>query len=367
MIRPATPADVPALAALEERCFDTDRLSARSFRHAVKQGNASLILDDDGGAGTIRGYSLILFHRNTSLARLYSFAVLPEFRRLGIAKALLAESEAIAVGRDASSMRLEVRVDNEAAIAFYRTAGYRQFSTYPDYYEDHVDALRMEKRLVPHLPSDLSPVPYYPQTLEFTCGPACVMMAMKALRPQVELDRMLELRLWREATTIFMTSGHGGCGPFGLALSAWNRGFDVDLHVSDDIGLFVDTVRSEEKKQVIRLVQEDMLKDIAETGIRVSHVPLSLQEIRARFEEGAIPVVLVSTYRLTGDKAPHWVTVTGFDEHFVYIHEPYVDREEDETETMCMGIPIPQGDFERMMRYGRTKQHAVILIKEKAK
>jgi hypothetical protein len=51
------------------------------------------------------------------------------------------------------------------------------------------------------------------------------MMAMKALDPAMELNRTLELRLWREATTIFMTSGHGGCGPYGLALSAYRRGF----------------------------------------------------------------------------------------------------------------------------------------------
>lgn len=365
MIRTATLADVPALDVLEKECFDTDRLSARSFKHLLKRGNASLIVKIDEASGRLCGYSLVLFHRNTFLARLYSFAVAPECRRRGNAGALLEASEAIARERDAVSMRLEVRTDNDAAIAFYTKSGYRPFSTYPDYYEDHMDALRMEKRLVRHLPPDLSPVPYYPQTLEFTCGPACIMMAMKALRPGMNLDRMLELRLWREATTIFMTSGHGGCGPFGLALSAWSRGFEVELHVSDDAGLFTDTVRSEEKKEVIRLVQEDMLNDFAKTDIRIVHYPLSLAEVREHFEAGGIPVVLVSTYRLTGDKAPHWVTVTGFGDHFVYIHEPYVDREEHETETMCMGIPIPLGEFEKMMRYGRTKQYAMLILKER--
>jgi ribosomal protein S18 acetylase RimI-like enzyme len=365
MIRPATLRDVPALSGLEERCFDTDRLSQRSFKHLLKRGNASLVVEEDEATGALCGYSLVLFHRNTFLARLYSFAVAPECRRKGIARRLLEESERIARDRDAVSMRLEVRTDNDGAIAFYTQSGYRPFSTYPDYYEDHMDALRMEKRLAPHQSPEVSPVPYYPQTLEFTCGPACIMMAMKALRPDMTLDRMLELRLWREATTIFMTSGHGGCGPFGLALSAWGRGFEVELHVSDDAGLFTDTVRSEEKKEVIRLVQEDMLNDFAKTDIRIVHSPLSLAEVRGRFEAGGIPVVLVSTYRLTGDKAPHWVTVTGFGEHFVYIHEPYVDREEHETETMCMGIPIPLGEFEKMMRYGRTKQYAMLILRER--
>jgi Peptidase_C39 like family len=43
------------------------------------------------------------------------------------------------------------------------------------YYEDGGDALRFEKRLVPNLRA-LAP-PYFHQTTEFTCGPACIMMA----------------------------------------------------------------------------------------------------------------------------------------------------------------------------------------------
>lgn len=117
-------------------------------------------------------------------------------------------------------VRLEVRRDNEAAIHLYTRSGYRRFGSIEDYYEDHGTALRFEKRLTPPGPMALAKVPYYRQTLDFTCGPAALMMAMKALCPGLSLDRSLELRLWREATTIFMTSGHGGCGPYGLALAA---------------------------------------------------------------------------------------------------------------------------------------------------
>ncbi|MCP5371544.1 MAG: GNAT family N-acetyltransferase/peptidase C39 family protein [Hyphomicrobiales bacterium] len=360
MIRDATAADVPALVTLERRCFETDRLSRRSFRHLLTRGNASLLVDDaDGG---ITGYSLVLYHRNTSLARLYSFAVDPGHQRRGIARALLERSEGAARNHGAVAMRLEVRVDNDRAIGFYERAGYRRFATYPGYYEDSVDATRLEKKLVAHLPAELASVPYYAQTLEFTCGPACLMMAMKALDGGITLDRMLELRLWREATTVFMTSGHGGCGPFGLALAAWNRGFQVEVHVSEGSNLFVDSVRSAEKKEVIRLVQADLLREIAGTGIRLSYAPLSLAAVKSRYNRGRIPIVLVSAYRLTGDKAPHWMVITGFDSRFVYVHEPYVDVEEGETETMCIGIPILHGEFERMMRYGRSKHYALLVI-----
>ncbi|HXH71823.1 MAG TPA: peptidase C39 family protein [Mariprofundaceae bacterium] len=365
MIRHATLDDVPALAELENRSFETDRISPRSFRHLLKSGHSSLLVDEEDGR--IRAYSLVLFHRNTSIARLYSFTVDAAFRGQGLGRKLLAAAEDDALANGSVSMRLEVRPDNPAATHLYLANGYKQFDVAPDYYEDHMDALRMEKALAPHLSAESSRVPYYPQTLEFTCGPATLMMAMKALRPEMTLDRMLELRLWREATTIFMTSGHGGCGPLGLALSAHNRGFAVELYVSSRSNMFVDSVRSEEKKEVIRLVQADLFREIKETDIGVHRRMLALAEMEKAFEKGAVPLVLVSAYRLSGDKSPHWVVVTGFDKRFVYVHEPYVDIEEGVTDTLCIGIPIAREEFERMTRYGKTRQFAAILISNRSK
>src|SRR3712207_6385263 len=131
------------------------------------------------------------------------------------------------------------------------------------------------------------------------------MMAMKALDATIELNRVLELRIWRESTTIFMTSGHGGCGPYGLALSAWRRGFAVELNLNDERPLFLDSVRSDEKKEVLRLVHEDMLKDIAETDIRINYRTLSAADLSDQIRQGAIPIVLISSYRIYREKFPH--------------------------------------------------------------
>jgi hypothetical protein len=59
------------------------------------------------------------------------------------------------------------------------------------------------------------------------------MMAMKYHNPALGLDRLLELRLWKEATQIFMTSGLGGCGPFGLVVAAQRRGYRAGVVLSD--------------------------------------------------------------------------------------------------------------------------------------
>ena len=363
MIRPATSADIPALTDIEIRCFDIDRLSERSFRHLLTRGNAVTLVEEE--RGVLRGYAMVLFHRNTSIARMYSLAVDPGGRGKGIGKILTEAAEAASLKRGMVAMRLEVHTNNSRAQALYRSLGYREFATLSDYYEDHGDALRFEKALAPHLSAKNSPVPFYAQTLEFTCGPACLMMAMKSLSPKIKLDRILELRLWRESTSIFMTSGHGGCSPYGLALSAHQRGYHVTLFVRRDPEMFVESVRNEEKREVIRIVQGDFIREIGRSDIQMRERPLTSNEMEKRFRTGAIPIVLISSYRLTGDKSPHWVVVTGFDERFIYIHEPYVDVEEGETETTCIGIPIARAEFERMTRYGKSRQYAALLIKGK--
>jgi len=360
MIRPAKIADLSDLVALEQQCFDIDKLSERSFRHFITKGKASLLVFADDNK--VIGYSLVLFHQNTSLARLYSLAISPATRGKGIANQLMIACEKDTLAHGVVSMRLEVHINNHAAIALYQKFGYRAFDIYPNYYEDHASAIRMEKPLAPHLTPDVSPVPYYGQTLEFTCGPASIMMAMKSLDSNIKLSRHMELRIWREATSIFMTSGHGGCSPFGLALSAYHRGFRAEVYTPADAIMFIDSVRNEEKREVIRVVQEDFLTEMKQLNVPLFERHLSLADLEARFKDGAAAVVLISAYQLTGDKSPHWVVVSGFDDLFVYIHEPYIDVKEGHSETTCFGIPVPRKAFDRMRFYGSSRQYATILM-----
>jgi ribosomal protein S18 acetylase RimI-like enzyme/predicted double-glycine peptidase len=364
MIRPATLEDLDALVDVENRCFESDRMSRRSFRHMLTKANAVTLVDE--AEGKLRGYVLVLFHAGTSLARLYSIAVDDRYRGQGLGRALVEAGEEAVRDAGCVDMRLEVRADNPGSLTLFRNLGYRQFGTHADYYEDHMEALRFEKLLVPQLQPDKAPVPYYMQTLDFTCGPAALMMAMKTLDDDLDLDRALEIRLWRESTTVFMTSGHGGCGPYGLALAAHHRGFDVELYVNDEGALFVDSVRSEEKKEVIRVVQADFVREIEQAGIPVVYARLTVEELKQKWNAGGIPIVLISSYRIYKAKFPHWVVVTGFDDRFIYVHDPFVDFEVGKTETDCMNMPILQKDFERMARYGKSGQRAVLVIYRKA-
>ena len=362
MIRQAKSRDIRALINIEHRAFRTDRFSQRSFRYLLSEANAVTLVDEEKPRG-VQGYTMVLFHEGTSLARLYSIAVDPHHHGKGIGRALLRAACHTAVEHGAAYMRLEVREDDARTQALYKSEGFRPFGVHKDYYEDHVGAVRMEKKLGPARDPRLARVPYYPQSLYFTCGPAAVLMAMHALDSKIKMDQTAELRLWRESTTIFMTAGHGGCSPYGLALAAHRRGFKIDLFVSSRGTLFVDSVRSESKKEVVRLVQQDFVAELRSTPVKLTYHPLSLAAMREAFDDGGIPIVLVSIWRLTREKQPHWVVVTGFDDRFVYVHDPNVDEEGNETPMDRMQIPIPLKDFARMARYGRSQQKAALVIR----
>ena len=365
MIRQATGQDIPELLRIENESFDSDRFTERNFRHLLSRAHATTFVDE-GEDGRLRGYATVLYNRGTSLARLYSMAVSRESRSLGIGRALLQAVENAAREHEAAYIRLEVRVDNDRARALYERAGYRRFAISHEYYEDGVDAERMEKLLAEPLDRAVVRIPYYEQTLEFTCGAAALVMAMHALDERVPLDRRTELRIWREATTIFMCSGHGGCGPYGLALSAHRRGFEVEVYVSDTGVLFADSVRSTERRQAMELVQEDFLAQLGETPVRVHFENVRIDLLEERLNQGGIPIVLVSSYRLDRQKMPHWVVITGFDERFVYLHDPYVDYERLTTHLDRMQVPILRRDFAAMARYGKAQLKAALIVGRRA-
>jgi len=360
-VRPAELGDLDALVALENRSFETDRLSRRSFRHLMTRGHAAILVAEETD-GAVSGYVLLLFSAGTSAARIYSIAVDPDARGRGVGRLLIEAAEAAAGTQECSEVRLEVRKDNADAIRLYEALGYRRFGVVSDYYEDHEDALRYRRSLAPQLGLDMVRVPYYAQSTDFTCGPACLMMAMSAHDPGLPLGRKLELRLWREATTIFMTAGHGGCGPYGLSLAAWHRGFGAEVYVDARRALLVDSVRSREKKEVMRLVHEDMLEEMASLGVPLQRRAVPPEELEALFAGGGIPLVLISSYRIYKERFPHWVVITGFDDRYVYMHDPYIDTDYGETIADCINMPVLRKDFAAMSRYGRGNQRAVVVV-----
>mgnify|MGYP000206318221 FL=1 len=367
-IRLASIDDLKALLVLEGKAFTGDRLSRRSFRHAITSSGSALFvaMKEDG---ELLGYALLHLRQGTHLARLYSLAVSPEARGFGIGKLLIQACEKKAVKKGKMLLRLEVSDVNHNAIALYQKMGYKEFGHYDAYYEDQTDAIRMQKRLR-HAGDEQTTraIPWLAQGTPFTCGPASLQMVLSSMHPDYLATPNDELEIWREATTIFMTSGHGGCHPMGLALAAKKRGLSADVWLSEEGPLFVDSVRNELKKNVITRVHESFAQQCEYVGVPLHYTAMPLEQLIEAFDEGGLAIILISTFRMDGKKSPHWVVMSGYDEHCILVHDPDLDDDkklpDDPPSPLdCQFVPIARDEFEKMSRFGQSRLQATVVLK----
>lgn len=359
-IRLATEHDLPSLVRLEEVAFETDRFTKNQLDYLLTESRATTFVLEN--KSSVAGAACVLWRMSHQGARLYNIAIDPAYQGRGFGMILLRECELEAVRRGCDKMTLEVRADNEGAIKFYEKLGYKILHSIPDYYNDGTSGLKMSKVLVLNVPcKQRYNVPYYAQTLDFTCGPACLMMALKHFYPKTELTRALEMTLWKEATLIFMASGFGGTDGYGLALSALRRGLSCHMVMSMDTTPLLKSVRIPEKREIMKVVHNDLKRKAKRAGLGSAIYDYRMDEIIASLHRGMLPIVMISTYRLTGDRVPHWVVVTGFDKDSVFIHDPDVASYK-KNRSRARHLRLEKSELLRMTRYGKEVYRCLLLI-----
>lgn len=139
-IRKAKQSDISSLFALEKELFCSENypLSRGSFAYHIK--NSLLYVAEI--EGSLAGYILVLVKRKD--AKLYSLGVSKTYRNRKISQKLLitAFKELLAFGF--KRVLLEVRTDNEAAIALYKKMGFVELKKLKAFYKDGCDAYLME-------------------------------------------------------------------------------------------------------------------------------------------------------------------------------------------------------------------------------
>lgn len=132
-----------ALSALDKACVGADGWSEASFRSETAKDNGIVLAAFEDGelAGLLSGYTAV------GEADITSVAVAPAYRRMGIARQLVADFEAL-LPEDTESIFLEVRASNSGAIALYKNCGFEQLSVRRRFYSSpEEDALVMKKEL----------------------------------------------------------------------------------------------------------------------------------------------------------------------------------------------------------------------------
>jgi ribosomal-protein-alanine N-acetyltransferase len=141
VIRPATVADVDAIVRLEHDNLGVDAWSRALVPEGVAGHLPSVTYLVASDAEDVVGHAVVSVVADTS--ELQRIAVDVSHRRAGLATQLLDEVVVLAESAGADRLLLEVREDNDRAIAFYAARGFVEIDRRSRYYRDGGTAVVM--------------------------------------------------------------------------------------------------------------------------------------------------------------------------------------------------------------------------------
>lgn len=143
---PMTRTHVDALMSYEQDMFGTEAWSRASYLAELADKRNRYYIAAEGPDGELLGWAGVLVIAET--AEIMTVGVVPRARRAGTGRRMLDRLLAEAITRGAAEAFLEVRADNDAARALYRTAGFDEVGLRRGYYAGGtVDAVTMRKGL----------------------------------------------------------------------------------------------------------------------------------------------------------------------------------------------------------------------------
>lgn len=134
--------DLKDLHQLEKVCFQLDAWPLLDILGVLSIPQIIRLKAED--REKLVGFIAVDLRRTQQTAWIATLAVLPNYRKSGIASALIQASEAQV---DLPRIRLSVRESNHPAIQLYKKHGYQQIEIWKKYYKGGDNALIFEKGL----------------------------------------------------------------------------------------------------------------------------------------------------------------------------------------------------------------------------
>lgn len=125
---PASPADLPAAAALHAELFPSPYLGEEAFRRALEAADCALFIARSGEETEPLGYLYVEDRPADHEVYVHYLGVNESARRQGLGKALLARAARWGSERGRDAMALTVREDRPAALELYRRSGFVETS-----------------------------------------------------------------------------------------------------------------------------------------------------------------------------------------------------------------------------------------------
>jgi len=189
-------------------------------------------------------------------------------------------------------------------------------------------------------------IPYYAQSAEFTCGPACVLMILKHFDPHLKLNRTLEFEVWRQCNMI----GVRGADPFGMSVPLLDAGYEVHLVTQRRRMIDPDLWRHrprehkftpEDERLAVFGIAENRKRALSR-GLAVEYGQLTFERVAMSCSEGFIPIALVHMGVVHQLDIPHWVVVADVGEDHVAFNDPYPPKG-------GKGIRVRREEFQKML------------------
>jgi len=144
-LRAYQPDDFEILYGIDQACYEPEiAYSRRELRQYMRFPGLECIVAE-AESKVVVGFCLAASEED--LGYIITMDVLKDYRRHGIASALLEAVEKRLAARKVGEVWLETATDNDAAIAFWQRHGYRKHGLRKDYYSDGRDAYTMRKSL----------------------------------------------------------------------------------------------------------------------------------------------------------------------------------------------------------------------------
>lgn len=151
-VREFKPEDLDSVTEINRICLPENYSPSFFLDHHYENPKIFLVAEV---SGKVVGYNMCrvefgMSNLRTAFARkghVISIAVLPDYRRAGIGKALMERGLKAVRESGAGEMYLEVRVSNTPAIELYKKLGFNPGKISENYYRDGEDAYIMVKDL----------------------------------------------------------------------------------------------------------------------------------------------------------------------------------------------------------------------------
>jgi ribosomal-protein-alanine N-acetyltransferase len=147
IIRNAKKADIDSILPIEKASYPQpwDKTAFECELSKQASGMNVFLVAEEEGTGRVAGY--FVGNVITDYIHVLNIAVDEAYKRRGVALSFMKHAEREAFKRGLGSMTLEVRENNDAAVALYKKLGYEVKPPRPKFYENKTDGLLMWKKL----------------------------------------------------------------------------------------------------------------------------------------------------------------------------------------------------------------------------